>query len=452
MTCYAVILPGVSLRGFFIGLEEKNVLTYRFHLPREKSFLAVHLTAHELQLLERIVPHRTVTSGFIHKHYRITGRKMSAISHRLAKLVEGGVLYRTTLVHQPPGKSKYYYRIHTRGFEVLQKNGFLTDTEAEFYIRNQHRFNKAPTHHNAALADLVQDVEQEVAHRESSFEAWGVTSRRGDFHASFNSAPLIPDWCLENRKTIFAIELDTSSQSSQVIADKARRYSAFASQLQKELVVLFVCVDLEKADGGERIRRIASLKANMPPNQEWSANVEFFVFNRSQAINHLVQRLNGPKEVEGDMVDQWFQGSKQCLGEEMVFEKSTHAVFDSLLQKGSSGLNYVTKIGRPNELPQFAGILPVTEGSVKSFQQVEAALEGIRKWNEILNGRVKLNLLLVYQEEREMTEDVFGFASPYTFFAISLDLLRLKKGSGTYPLLLERKTAFTSEMARPPWE
>jgi len=427
-------------------------LTYQIHLPREKPFSAVQLTAHELQLLERIVPHRTVTSGFIHKHYRITGRKMSAISHRLAKLVEGGVLYRTTLVHQPPGKSKYYYRIHTRGFEVLQKNGFLTDTEAEFYIRNQHRFNKAPTQHNAALAMLIQDTEQEVMHRGSSFEAWGLTSRRGDFHASFNSAPIISDWCLENRKTIFAIELDTSSQSGQVIADKARRYSAFASQLQKELVVLFVCVDLEKADGGERIRRIASLKANMPPHQEWAANVEFFIFNRSQAINHLVQRLNGPKEVEDNRVEQWFQGSKQCLGEEMVFEKSTHAVFDPLLKKGSSGLECVTKIGKANELPQFVGLLPVTEGSVKSFQQVRAALEGIGKWNEILNGRVKLNLLLVYQEEREMTEDVFGFASASAFFAISLDLLRLKGGSGTYPLLLRRKTAFTSEMARPPWE
>src|SRR5690606_32455436 len=186
-----LILRDISLRGFFIGLEEKNVLTYQFHLPREKPFSAVHLTAHELQLLERIIPHRTVTSGFIHKHYRITGRKMSAISHRLAKLVEGGVLRRTTLVHQPPGKGKYYYRIHIRGFEVLQKNGFLTDMEAEFYIRNQHRFNKAPTHHNAALAEWIQDIEQEVMHRGSSFEAWGLTSRRGDFHASFNSAHII---------------------------------------------------------------------------------------------------------------------------------------------------------------------------------------------------------------------------------------------------------------------
>lgn len=427
-------------------------MNHRFHLPRERTFAAVQLTPHELTLLERIIPHRTVTSGFIHKHYRIQGRGISAISHRLAKLVDGGILRRTALVRQPPGKGKYYYRIHTRGFEMLNKNGFLNDMETEFHIRNLHRFNKAPTNHNAALADLVQNIEQEVERKGQSLEARGVASSRGDFHPRFSSAPIIPDWCFETEETLFAVELDTSSQSGQVVADKARRYSAFAPQLQKELVILFACVDLEKADGGTRMRRIASLKAGMPHYQKWAANTRFFIFNMDQATHHLTQWLTKPKKAAGDMIEQWFRGSRQCLGERTELRKSTHAVFDSLLQKDPQDLTCIAQIGRPKKLPQFAGLLPVAEGSVKSFQQVQAAMEGSRKWNEILNGRVRLHLLLVYGEEREMTEDVFGFAPMSALYAISLDLLRLKAGTGTYPLLLERKTAFTSEMTLPPWE
>lgn len=427
-------------------------MKHRFHLPRERAFAAVQLTTHELTLLKRIIPHRTVTSGFIHKHYRIEGRGTSAISHRLAKLVNGGILRRTALVRQPPGKGKYYYRIHTRGFEVLNQNGFLTDMETEFHIRNLHRFNKAPTNHNAALAELVQNIEKEVERKGQSLEACGVASSRGDFHPRFSSAPVIPDWCFETKETLFAIELDTSTQSGQVVADKALRYSVFAPHLQKELVVLFACVDLEKADGGTRTRRIASLKASMPPHQEWASNAGFFIFNMEQATHQLTQWLTKPKEATGDMIEQWFRGSRQCLGEETELRKSTHAVFGSLLQKDPPDLACIAQIGRPKELPQFAGLLPVTEGSVKCFQQIQAAMEGMRKWNEILNGRVKLNLLLVYGEEKEMTEDVFGFAPVSALYAISLDLLRLKAGTGTYPLLLERKTAFTSEMMLPPWE
>lgn len=416
---------------------EQNIIK----LKKTGRFSGVYITPYEMDLLRLVFDLKVISSRNIHNFYQahsLPSRSSNAITNRLAKLVNAGVLQRLDDSHVlklDPRPVSYYYRVGTRGFELLQKEGFISEDEME-YGKMYGSIFPIPTDHNKALGNLLMNTQISLSLSGASFDSLATRSMRGDRHPEFSVsvhqldfAPIIPDWIFETEEQIICLELDTGSQKTGIIQSKFYRYNKMAKRLNKPLVVFFsVGLDVV-AEVTNRERRVPSLKEVFPEQTEWSNSLDIYVVPSGRTVlllKRLIERnARFSREEQKQLTMKWLRNSFDAAPFGIYFEKNEDQQFQSLLFNNEFDLDNMGLIDKEHDENQYGGLLFMEEGSVRSYQRVRVNQHRISHWNENRAvGRGAVSLFLIYEEKSSIEPDILGIIPLCETWLFSIDAVR----------------------------
>lgn len=241
-----------------------------------KNWKFIWLREEEVKLLEQIWIHRTMQAKSVHSFYEVTSktlRNSNAISNRLTKLVEHGLLIRLTkdVSLTRARVPRYYYRLGKIGLRLLAEHQRIQLDDVTRKDYRSFRNSPVPSVHTDAMSILANRIYLDcrydipgMVHRR------GVTgkiiSRSGD-EKLIREHKVIPDWIFQVDNRLLCIEMDTGSQEYVKIKGKFIRYNALQKVLQKQgyqIVVLFAVLDdsidvVQKNKRTERNIRVENL-------------------------------------------------------------------------------------------------------------------------------------------------------------------------------------------------
>ncbi|WP_282020864.1 replication-relaxation family protein [Planomicrobium okeanokoites] len=230
-------------------MSEKRIKVYT------KNWKFIWIRAEELELLEQVWIHRTMQAKSVHSFYERTSktlRNSNAISNRLTKLVEEGLLIRLTKdVSLTRAKVlRYYYRLGKPGLRLLAEQQKI---ELDEVTRQDYRSflnSPVPSVHTDAMSILANQI-----YLNCRFEIPGMTHRRGVTGKIISRSGdgklirengVIPDWIFQVDNRLLCIEMDTGSQEYKKIKEKFNGYNALHQVLKEQdyqIAVLFAVLD-----------------------------------------------------------------------------------------------------------------------------------------------------------------------------------------------------------------
>lgn len=416
---------------------EQNIIK----LKKNGRFSGIHITSYEMDLLRLIFELKVISSRNVHTFYQahsLPSRSSNAITNRLAKLVDAGILQRLDDAHVLRFEYKpvaYYYRVGNRGYELLYGEEFITEKEKEYGKIYSSNF-PIPTEHNKAIGSLLTNMQIALTQSGKSFDSLGTLSRRGDRHPEFalsvyqlDFAPIIPDWTFETEEQIICLELDSGSQTTGIIQSKFYRYNKMAKRLNKPLIVFFsVGLDIF-AEVTNRERRVPSLKDVFPEQTEWSDSLDIYVVPSGRTIpllKRLIERnARFSREEQKQLTMKWLRNSFDAAPFGIYFEKNEDQQFQSLLFNNEFDLDNMGLIDKEHDENQYGGLLFMEEGSVRSYQRVRVNQHRISHWNENRAvGRGAVSLFLIYEEKSSIEPDILGIIPLCETWLFSIDAVR----------------------------
>lgn len=390
---------------------------------------------YEILLIQHVYIHKVMRATSVHSLLQFLSKKdmaPDAISHRLLKLVKGGVLARLEerISDMSGNFVRYYYKLASRGFEALEAVGYLSSEEQ---IRRQLRTSqnfKLPSLHTKAASVIANEIA--IACMKDELTAETIMSR-GANHYEFSldaHVPLevrgivIPDYVFELDDVYVAIEIDTGHQRGNTIKNKYERYKRKAASVLKEtgklIVVVFVVVDDSVAYNAysERDKRIASLKNTFPPFNEWGDNLQFYAVQASDAhrvvLRLLSKREPVAKESREFLCDDWIESVEVC--EQGRVKAERYAVSD-FTNNGNLKVNAdsMVKFVEAGKYPKSYCVLYMQEGSVMSYQIYRANLSRMIEYNDNaykVHDVHLYSLMLLYEDMENVMNDVISSPVP----------------------------------------
>lgn len=435
-------------------------------LKKVNRYKGIHVTPEEIELLRFMFECKTLFAQDIHMFYRAISyksRTSSSITKRLNKLVEAGIFYRLDDSHIKRTEYRplqYFYRIATRGLDLLVEKGFISEEEAEY--NKAFSFNiKMPGMHNKSINSIVTQLAIRFLEEGKSFDLLQISSRRGDRNRSIQAAnekseyyPLIPDWVFETKNEIICIELDTGTQSQSVIFKKFERYKRLAELLEKPLTLVFsVGLELEsKSDLSNRDRRVHSLKECFPMQDEWPEGLNIYVVSSFRTVHylyHLISRKRIPEKRERrGRVLEWMSQSIDAAPIGTVFIQSKKEHLERLLYDNPFDMEVGGEIRIPKQGPMLIAVLHVDEGAVRCFQRIRVnmkRLEQLNRTREVYEEPV--SLFLIYEKEDGVKHDVLGLAPVCDSWSVSMESVNRAASSRkrVYPPITQLVTQFTKK-------
>lgn len=220
-----------------------------------KKWKFIWLREEELELLEQIWIHRTMQAKSVHSFYEGTSktlRNSNAISNRLTKLVEQGLLIRLTkdVSLTRARVPRYYYRLGKIGLRLLAEHQKIQLDDFSRRDYRSFRNSPVPSVHTDAMSILANRIYLNCRYEiPGMVHLRGVTgkiiSRSGD-EKLIREYGVIPDWIFQVDKHLLCMEMDTGSQEHLKIEEKFVGYNALHRVLLKQgyqLVVLFAVLD-----------------------------------------------------------------------------------------------------------------------------------------------------------------------------------------------------------------
>lgn len=241
-----------------------------------KNWKFIWLREEELELLEQIWIHRTMQAKSVHSFYEATSktlRNSNAISNRLTKLVNQGLLIRLTkdVSLTRARVPRYYYRLGKFGLRLLAEHQKIQLDDVTRQDYRSFRNSPVPSVHTDAMSILANQI-----YLDCRYEIPGMVHRRGVTGKIISRSGdgklirengVIPDWIFQVDNRLLCIEMDTGSQEYKKIINKFVRYNALHEVLLKQgyqLCVLFAVLDdsldvVQKNKRMERNRRVENL-------------------------------------------------------------------------------------------------------------------------------------------------------------------------------------------------
>lgn len=448
-------------QGVFL-LEGDYMKPKIYKLESNQRYTAVHISEEEIELLRYIHEFKSVHTHSIHHFYKSGLRRDSsgnAITNRLSKLVKSGVLHQLNDNVQKRDIFKpinYAYRLSTRGYDLLHELGFITEEEVESGKRNRRIF--MPTSHNRVVSTLFMELVERLKLHGETFESLKALSCRGDRHESLSSAdkksgvqPIVPDWVFETRDHIICLELDTGSQAHSVIQNKFYRYKMMMQDIQKPLVIVFSVGLISDMEGEvpTRDKRVASLKEIFPESKEWPDGLDIFVVPTTRTVDILYRLLKQPSDLGRlhykKVVNQWIINSLDTGERKVSFKNSREESLQRMLFQDQNDLDMIAEIKSQTSLI-YGGLLYMEEGAVRSYQRAKANMKRIQTWNVRRAGfESKTMLLLIYDENINLENDVVALSPLCETFLISNELVKSAAEKNKYPLFTEMVSQFTQK-------
>ncbi len=370
----------------------------------------VDLKPEELVFFEELLIHRVMTANAVHDFFQATSshtRSPSAISNRLKRFLDTGLLIRLQEDISPSGYSiyRYYYKLAKRGLRVLEQVGKLTSEEVE---RLHLQINKLqiPKRHNIGTSTLANNILLEGM----KIGFTNFTHSRGVDGKGFNQKErgaiksyelVIPDWLFSNYNCTICMEVDTGFQQRRVIESKIARYMKYADSVkesEEEVVLLFSIMDsslgLSAADVEDRSKRVASLKSCVPPTEVWPSNLSIYVVSSERTVDIVLRLLMGeepyPADIRSSVILDWYNTLEEYKPIKMVEVENDGRLSEMIVS--------VMRKGRREKV----AILWGEEGSVRTYQQIKTLFDYSQKYKNI-------NAIIVLYQTRGQDEfDVFG--------------------------------------------
>lgn len=438
-------------RGVFFGRNGGMTAgTKTITVPLGSNGKRIVLKHEELLFLHELTIHRTLQVRDVYDFFRNVFRiapHTKSIAKRLGRLVSAGILMRMEERVNPTNLKTYYYKIGKRGLEALHKSNLISRDDAE-RLYQQIFYLKIPKSHTMAASHLANQTKVLGLSEDLALE-----HNRGidDPELKKKGNVLISDWVFKRRNRTVFLEVDSGRQTLEVISSKVERYIHFAETVNENVVLVFSVMDdtVSKSFTSDRSKRIASLKENMSPCQNWPKNFSIYVITAERTPELILRILKRSEplsqEFRGYVIDEWIEQLKgrtkgkfeiQDLAKETAYgsDRVKELEADFTLQ-----LNEATRT-------RYIALIYAEEGNVQTYQRIR--YNHHRTKGTLIHGQRLDELIMVYKDKDFMSSEVHGVFwenSWYTF----RDTWRLSEDQiGSYPEMLKPISQFRREWNR----
>lgn len=426
-------------------------------LKKDSKYSGIELTLGELSLLKIVYDVKILPARSMHLSYEIRydkQRNPSAISNRLSKLVQAGVLKRIAKPTEYKNIFNYYYKPGNRGYWVLEQAGYLTTKQVE--VSKKYRYaTKIPPLHNASLSACI-------VHLMATMEKRGIplnlikSSKRGELSSHFlmnassrQLAEIVPDWVIESEKYLICLEIDTGNQSHSVIYSKYERYRAFLirKNTEKPVLVIFVSLDKSRKVNSPRLRRIGELKSAFPPPEEWPQNLELFVVPSSRLSDVLIRVLSGKISIDLEMQEELCNTWAVKLIEQFSSFQLRSLPKDrgEIFMNGKMNGTILMSVLSTTTWSKISLATYVEEGSVKSHWWLRKVIERSKSMKSV-NGGDNLIINVIYETSEGAEGDVLGIKPFGKMCGVDLESLNsASQEKWSYPFMFQFLTPYTKK-------
>ena len=389
----------------------------------------IFLYDEDLFLMKQLLIHQSMRSPSIHdllQSLSASPRNSNGITNRLGRLCAAGILVQSKAKVLVDGGNlhTYHYRLGSRGVDALVTLGLLEEEEGERIYQLNTRLI-VPNRHTKAASSIANQV---YIHCYPKFDTHSFAHGRGAAHPLFSNTRnilhrnlIVPDWVFEVGNRYVCLELDTGTQRKEPISSKFKRYVQRSEQLLeegKELIVVFSVAD-ESIMGDfsdNRKRRIASLKQMIPSFTEWPTNLTFHVVTASRTPP-LVERLLSYAEPYStheryQYADDWMRKVNQVLHDSYELELLNKDTLFSPRRRREVDCDLLVSF-KPKQggTEKTFAVIYGEEGSVITHHLIRANAKRVSSINES-EQQNRFSILVCYDEEDRMLEDVYGQALP----------------------------------------
>ncbi len=418
-------------------MREKAV----YSLPKNTRYSSALLYTHDFILLEQLSIHRLMRARDVIKLLEcareiegIPAPTKNAISKRLRRLVAAGVLVLEQddeMNLQGMRFNSYFYRLGLRGFRVLKEYTKDDELNAELAYASTQKLS-IPKLHNQAASTLANEIYMHFLQLKHEGKVSKVPLvLRGGMHDAFKDnrkesyrVPVQPDYVIDYKNTIIAIEMDTGNQRGTTNAEKVKQYNKWLNQHplanNKRLLIIFAVMDESVAPllVKDRTRRVVTLRERTGiQHVEWMNDSRISVYCAlsiftKDLIGNWIQGIRMSNQSErGFFISQWFGFLVGCVKPgTIILETVTKTAYKPFSQKWDiqwEADEYMYLKESDKKARHFL-VLYVDSASSVEYKRIMANIERVRTINESDMTNLTANLLLVYSSETEREFDCIG--------------------------------------------
>lgn len=431
----------LCVRVFFVLggeiVREKAV----YKLSKSNKYNSALLYQHDIVLLEQLAIHRLMRARDVinllecaRELEGVPAPTKNAISKRLRRLVAAGILVLEQddgMILQGMRFNSYFYRLGLRGYRALKEftNDNTLNPESAYAAAQKLSIPKL---HNQAASTLANEIYMHFLKLQYEGKISEVPLiLRGGTHEAFKDyrnetyrVPVQPDYVIDFKGTLIAIEMDTGNQRGTANADKVKQYNKWLNNHSKanykKLIILFAVMDESVAPlvVKDRTRRVVTLRDRTGiQHVDWMNDSRMGVYCAlsifaKELVGNWIQGISMANQSERSFfVSQWFGYLAGCVKPGTMFlETVTNEAFKPISKNWDrqwEADEYMYLKEKEKKARHFL-ILYVDSGSSVEYKRIIANIERVKLINDSDMTNLTASLLLVYSSEIERQLDCVG--------------------------------------------
>ncbi|MFJ8519411.1 hypothetical protein [Lysinibacillus xylanilyticus] len=289
-----------------------------------------------------------------------------------------------------------------------------------------------PKLHNQAASTLANEIYMHLLRMQKENKVSDIPLvLRGGMHAAFKDnrndsyrVPVQPDYVIDYKNTLIAIEMDTGNQRGTANAEKVKQYRNWLNNhplaTHKRLLIIFAVMDESIAPVivKDRTRRVVTLRERTGiQHVEWMNDSRIGVYCAlsifsKELIGNLIQGISMSNRSERSFfVSQWFGYLAGCVKSGSMFletvNKDEYKPFSQKWDEQWEADEYMS-LKENEKRPKHFFVLYVDTGSSIDYRRITANIRRVKTINESDLTNLTINLLLVYSSEVERRFDSIG--------------------------------------------
>ncbi|MGN7299760.1 replication-relaxation family protein [Ferdinandcohnia sp. SAFN-114] len=326
------------------------------------------------------------------------------------------------------GVKVYYFRIGSKGIEILIKNGYAPkdwyDLRISDFFREKQQLHTIATQEMVTNTLILLDYNEQITSKPaSSISLWNNEGNK----------IIIPDWIFSKDNHYLNIEIDTGSQEHDVLKDKITNYIQLAEKYpEQNHSVLFVVVDeslpVLEVKHKNRDKRVGNIKQTVIEQTEQLniENLNLYVVSLYRAHGVAARVLLGETPLDTQQIGIEVTTIQKVLEYNNKFKDE----YDVNTINGDSIYMYHT----PSHL--YADLILSVSNKAKTIQEKvfvvlleEGYMTGLKKLHYLHSVmkselREKVDKIIgVYKRKEEMEHDRLGELYPNLLVGVIGDLV-----------------------------
>ncbi|NRD80820.1 replication-relaxation family protein [Bacillus sp. BRMEA1] len=387
----------------------------------------ISLKDYELELLYRVYKNRLLTTNQL---YRWIGAenviRYDSFSRRLNKFTQNSLLVRHEYSLGQKGFRYHYFSIGTKGIEVLLSSGYLSsDTKLynHFKVAGAKRLDHYLSTQEVVISTMLR-IRNEGIEGIEDFSPYDYLYM-DETAASQDKKFVVPDWIIKSDDKFINIELDTGTESLEMIRDKLKGYIRLAQSRKTEThIVLMAVIDdffPTRFAYPERQRRIGNMKQALVCTPDIQCpNLQVFIVSLSNAteLAYRIIRNQIPFDLESKSMD--VQVAVTLLGEyNEVFEYKFSELKPDIFYNPSIPKHYyadgIYKLSNhAGTFSETVMFLVMDEGYVQALDRLDFLYKSAFQFNSF-NEQID-RMIVLYDSLTSLQSDIFGAEYPKVLF------------------------------------